>query len=69
MANFMSVSACRGVRPKQVNLKNTIQRENLINKLMSQRSVLRYINAPNGYGKSVLAAQYADLIFSFRDVF
>lgn len=69
MACFMSSSACRGARPKQVELKGKHMREHLISELMSQRSVLRFINAPDGFGKSTLVAQYADLVFAFKDVF
>ena len=69
MASFLASCACRGARPKKVNLKNKYVREHLISKLMSQRSVLRFIKAPNGFGKSTLAAQYADLVFSFKNVF
>lgn len=36
---------------------------------MSQRSVLRFVSAPNGFGKSTLCAQYAELVFSFYKVF
>lgn len=69
MASFLASCACRGARPKKVNLKNKYVREHLISRLMSQRSVLRFIKAPNGFGKSTLAAQYADLVFSFKNVF
>lgn len=69
MASFLASCACRGARPKKVNLKNKYVREHLISKLMSQRGVLRFIKAPNGFGKSTLAAQYADLVFSFKNVF
>ena len=69
MASFLASCACRGARPKNIVLKNKHVREHLISKLMSQRNVLRYINAPNGFGKSTLAAHYADLVFSFKEVF
>lgn len=69
MTNFIYESACRGVKPKQVELSNKTIREDLISKMMSQRNVLRFIEAPNGYGKSELAAHYADLVFSFDNVF
>ena len=69
MANFLSGCACRGVKPKNINLKDMNVRDHLISKLMEERSVLRMICAPNGFGKSILAAQYADLVFSFKNVF
>ena len=69
MASFLSGCACRGVRPKKVEIKEMHIRDSLISKLMEQRNVLRMICAPNGFGKSVLAAQYADLVFSFKKVF
>lgn len=69
MASFISSCACRGIRPKKIDLRYKHVREELISKLMSQRSVLRFISAPNGFGKSILCGQYADLVFSFKDVF
>ena len=69
MANFIAGSACRGARPKKINLKNKKVRDDIIAEMMSQRNVLRFINAPKGFGKSTLAAQYADIVFSFKKVY
>lgn len=69
MANFIAGSACRGARPKKINLKNKKVRDDLIAEMMSQRNVLRFINAPKGFGKSTLAAQYAEIVFSFKKVY
>lgn len=69
MADYISNSACRGIKPNKLVLNNKKVRERLISKLMSQRSVLRFISAPNGFGKSTLCGQYANLVFSFKDVF
>lgn len=69
MASFLAKCACRGARPKKVELKNRRVREHLIAKLISQRNVLRFIKAPNGFGKSTLTAHYADLVFAFKNVF
>lgn len=69
MTRFILKCACRGVRPKSVELANEHKREQLVSKLMGQRSVLRAIVAPNGYGKSILAAQYGDIVFSYKEVF
>lgn len=69
MSSFISKSACRGVKPNNVILKNMYPREHLISKLMSQRQVLRLISAPNGFGKTTLVGQYAELVFSFKNVF
>lgn len=38
-------------------------------KLMEERRVARFLVAPAGFGKTSLAAEYADAIFGFRDVF
>ena len=69
MANFLSACACHGARPNSVDIKDTHIREHLIAKLMQERKVLRSIIAPSGFGKSILAAQYADIVFSFKKVF
>lgn len=69
MANFLSGCACHGARPNSVEIKDTHIREHLIAKLMQERKVLRSIIAPSGFGKSILAAQYADIVFSFKKVF
>lgn len=36
---------------------------------MRERSVARFLVAPDGFGKSEIALEYADLIFSFRNTF
>ena len=69
MANFLSSCACRGARPKSVEIKGMHIREHLLSRLMEERNVLRFICAPSGFGKSILAAQYANVVFGFKKVF
>lgn len=44
-------------------------RPNLCARLLRERHVARFIVAPGGFGKSELALEYADTVFSFRHVF
>ncbi|MDO5329680.1 MAG: BTAD domain-containing putative transcriptional regulator [Coriobacteriia bacterium] len=69
MSNFVERSACRGAHPKSVDLKNKYVRDELISRLMEDRAVLRIVRAPNGFGKTTLIGQYADVVFSFEDVY
>lgn len=69
MPEFLSLCACRGAKPRNLKAQKTHARDHLVTKLMSQRNVLRYVCAPKGFGKSILASQYAELVFSFKDVF
>ena len=68
MSKFVGRSACRGIAPKFFGA-GLIERNELINKMMKNRLVPRLIVAPNGFGKSVLAAQYANLTLNFKDTF
>ena len=69
MSNFISACMCKGTRPKQLGLARPHLRSDLIARLMRERNVLRCLIAPGGFGKSTLAAEYADVVFSYEHVF
>lgn len=69
MSDFLTRAACRGHRPQHLALQRHVPRPNLIAKLLRERHVARFIVAPDGFGKSGLALEYADTVFSFEHVF
>lgn len=69
MRSFLANSACNGYRPKGAGKGRRHPRPRLMKRLMEDRRVARFVVAPMGYGKSSLAAEYADSIFGFRNVF
>ena len=69
MPDYVSLSACKGRRPRRSDAPKIHSRPNLVNRLMRERSVARFIVAPDGFGKSEIALEYADVIFSFKHTF
>ncbi len=69
MSDFLARSACRGRRPHYPVSTRHIERPALIARLLRERHVARFIVSPDGYGKTDLALQYADTVFSFQHVF
>lgn len=69
MTSFISKSACRGRRPATLIGFNGRQRPQLVAHLLRERNVARFIVAPCGYGKTSVAVEYAETIFSWAHVF
>ena len=66
MPEFLKKASCRGRRPLHLVPRRQIPRPNLIAKLLRERHVARFIVAPDGFGKTGLAMEYADTVFSFE---
>lgn len=69
MPGFVSRSACRGRRPAHLASRRHRKRPLLIAKLLRDRHVARFIIAPAGFGKTGMALEYAETVFSFAHVF
>lgn len=69
MSSFVSSSACRGQRPLGLVPSRLYEREHLIARLLKERRVARFVVAPDGFGKTALVFEYADVVFSFKHVF
>lgn len=69
MSDFLMSCSCRGRRPKHVASSATHSRPHLIADLLRSRDVARFLVAPTGFGKSTVAAEYAQVVFSFRQTF
>ena len=69
MSEFLLRSACRGHRPPVGSSSRHVSRPALIARLLRERHVARFIVAPDGFGKTSLALEYADTVFSFEHVF
>lgn len=69
MPDFLKNTACRGHRPHHLVVQRHFPRPALIAKLLRERHVARFIVAPDGYGKTGLALEYADIIFKLEHVF
>ena len=68
MPEFLKKASCRGRRPLHLDPRRQIPRPTLIAKLLRERHVARCIVAPDGFGKTGLAMEYADTVFSFEHV-
>lgn len=68
MPEFLKKASCRGRRPLHLASRRQIPRPDLIAKLLRERHVARFIVAPDGFGKTGLAMEYADTVFSFEHV-
>lgn len=70
MPQFLASAACNGSHPRRVQLiDNQISRPALIARLMRERHVPRFLVAPTGFGKTAIALEYAETVFSFDRVF
>ncbi|OUO90480.1 SARP family transcriptional regulator [Gordonibacter sp. An230] len=68
MPDFLAKAACRGRRPQHLAARRIFPRPDLIAKLLRERHVARFIVAPDGYGKTALALEYADTVYRFEHV-
>lgn len=69
MPYFIDSCNCRGGRPSGLVPARLFSRSDLVAHLLRDRGVARFIVAPAGHGKTALAFEYADIVFSFRHVF
>ena len=69
MSTFIESAACKGRRPERVAVSHLVARPELISRLLRERHVPRFLVAPDGFGKTQIAFQYADTVFSFLHVF
>ena len=69
MSGFLYSAACKGRRPKHLKDRSIVSRPGLIARLLRDRGVARFVVAPTGFGKTLLASEYAEVVFSFRHTF
>ncbi|MEC4176663.1 BTAD domain-containing putative transcriptional regulator [Adlercreutzia sp. R21] len=69
MSRFILQSACRGRCPAGAAPRRHVSRPHLISRLLSDRRALRVLSAPDGFGKTALACEYAEVVFGFQRVF
>ena len=69
MTSFITKSACHGRRPSHLVGLSGRQRPHLVAHLLRERTVARFVVAPNGYGKTNIAVEYAETVFSWVHVF
>ena len=69
MADYVMNSMCNGCKPKQLRGRRHYPRSGLLSRMMQGREVVRFLIAPPGFGKTMLALEYAETIFSFQNVF
>lgn len=69
MPTYVSQSACAGVRPPHLVSLSLLSRPAHVSRLLRERRVPRFIVAPAGSGKTSLALDYAETVFSLRNVF
>ena len=69
MPDYISSSACRGRRPRISNADRPRSRPESVARMLRERSVARFLVAPEGFGKTQLALEYASVVFSFESTF
>lgn len=69
MSSFIQSAACKGRRPEGIAAPHLVARSHLVARLLRERHVARFLVAPDGFGKTQLAIQYAETVFSFAHVF
>lgn len=69
MSTFLETCLCRGRGPQGVMTNHHIGRPDHIAAMLRERNVARFIVASAGFGRSSLAYEYADIVFSFQHVF
>ena len=67
VATFIQSCACNGARPRQISKTPFVLRNRLLSRMMHDRAHVRYLLAPTGFGKTALAASYAQLVNSFEE--
>ena len=68
MMDYISLAACKGLRPVPVN-RHLHSRPHLITRLLADRGRARIVCGPAGLGKTSLALEYAEVMFGFSGVF
>lgn len=69
MPTFIETCNCHGGKPTGVISSRHTMRPSIIAKLIKERDVARFLVAPAGFGKSVIAYEYAQIVFGFEHVF
>lgn len=69
MRSFIEASCCHGIQPAGVISRKRASRLESVAKLLKDRKVARFILAPDGYGKTHVAFEYASIMFAFQNVF
>lgn len=69
MLTYLMSSACNGKRPAPLVLHRAYARPTLVSRLLRERNVARFVVAPAGFGKTSVAFEYAETVFSFNHVF
>lgn len=65
--HFGAANPSYGSCPKPL-ADNHMKRDDLVSAMLQDRSVLRVISAPHGFGKTMLAREYANRLFALDDV-
>ena len=69
MASFIQSTALNGSNPHELMGVTSFVRNSLLMRMMLDRAVVRYLLAPTGYGKTMLAASYARLMVGYESTF
>lgn len=69
MTAFLKAAFCNGQRPEGLLPLRHIPRPDLIARLLRSRTVARFLVAPDGFGKTAVAAEYAETVFGFKRIF
>lgn len=69
MMNYVRGSYFNNVKPQKLLPRIPIRRDRLLKKMLRNRSAIKYIYAPSGYGKSSSAFDYVDFNHNWQNVF
>lgn len=68
LTSFVETCCCNGRQPQGVVAKKRVSRPEAVGLLLKDRKVSRFLVAPDGYGKTHVAFEYACIIFAFEHV-
>ncbi len=68
MTSYVRHSACNGSKPRQLMGAQFFYRNTLLARMMFDRTRVRYLVAPTGFGKTMLMGSYAQLVADYEGV-
>lgn len=69
MSTYVMHAACRGKKPQQIVGATVFLRNALLARMMRDRSRVRYLIAPTGFGKTLLAGSYVNMVNGYENTF
>lgn len=66
MSKFIANAVCKGQKPRQLMGTTFFHRNTLLARMMRDRAKVRYLVAPTGFGKTLLAGSYVQIVNGYE---